>query len=76
MTGTDQIPEEFWLVQMPAAMLIVPEVFLPGVLYPFSLFLHIYKRKDGLKGHYSNELWDRRQQVVTYLWNLLGKLWH
>lgn len=55
---------------------LVPEVFLPGVLYPFSLLLHIYKRKDGLKGHYSNELWDRRQQMVTYLWNLYGKLWH
>ncbi|XP_009471386.1 PREDICTED: transmembrane protein 68-like [Nipponia nippon] len=57
-------------------MLFVPEVFLPGLLYPFSLLLHIYKRKDGLKGHYSNELWDRRWQMVTYLWNLSGKLWN
>ncbi|XP_009330379.1 PREDICTED: transmembrane protein 68-like [Pygoscelis adeliae] len=41
-----------------------------------GLLLHIYKRKDGLKGHYSNELWDRRRQLVTYLWNLYGKLRH
>jgi len=64
----------FWRIQMPVTVLFVPEVFLPGVLYPFSLLLHISKRKDGLKGHYSNELWDRRWQMVTNLWNLYGKL--
>ncbi|XP_074841889.1 DGAT1/2-independent enzyme synthesizing storage lipids-like [Carettochelys insculpta] len=50
--------------------------FLFGVLYLSSLLLHVYKRKNDLNGDYSSKLWDNGRQMVVYLWDLYGKLWH
>ncbi|EMP31795.1 Transmembrane protein 68 [Chelonia mydas] len=57
-------------------MLLAFHIVLFGVLYLSSLLLHVYKRKNHLKGDYSSKLWDNGRQMVVCLWDLYGKLWH
>uniref|UniRef100_A0A8C3TEU2 Phospholipid/glycerol acyltransferase domain-containing protein n=2 Tax=Chelydra serpentina TaxID=8475 RepID=A0A8C3TEU2_CHESE len=66
----------FLLKLIPFIMLLAFHIVLFGVLYLSSLLLHVYKRKNDLKGDYSSKLWDNGRQMVVCLWDLYGKLWH
>lgn len=70
-----QLVPWFWLIKMPVLVVFVLDFFYL-VLCTFSVFsFTLYKRKDGLKGHCSNELWARRWQMVTsveLVWKIMA----
>lgn len=53
------------LVELNSKYMFASYGFLLGILYLFSLLFHVWK--NGLKGHYSSKLWDRKREMAVNL---------
>lgn len=60
----------------PFIILFSPTLIVLGFIYLSILLLHIYKRRNNLKGDYLSKSWDNGRRAVTYLWDMYGILWH
>lgn len=53
-----------------------PSLIMFSFVFLSNLLLHIYKRKNKLRGDYLSKSWDNGRRAVSYLWDIYGIVWH
>nr|XP_056709957.1 transmembrane protein 68-like [Euleptes europaea] len=71
----DCAPSLLWALT-PFIILFSPTLIMLGFIYLSILLLHIYKRKNNLKGDYLSTSWNNGRRAVSSLWDMYGIVWH